>query len=59
MKGQCYVSNSNKNFILGPKQAEDDHLDPNERFWSQNMWGNFFEERVKKLYKPNQQNPLE
>ena len=59
MQGQCYASNLSQNFILSPKQAEGNHLDPNERFWNQNMWGKGFENRVKEWYKPSQKNPLE
>ena len=32
----------NKKFILGSKQAMSNHLNPNERFWCQNMWGKSF-----------------
>ena len=59
MQGESYASNPSENSILSPKQAKGNHLDPNERFWSQNMWGKSFEEKVKELYKPSQQNPLE
>jgi hypothetical protein len=37
MQGQCYASNPNQNFILVPKQAEGNHLNPNERFSWLNM----------------------
>ena len=32
----------NKKFILGSKQAKSTHLNRNERFWCQNMWGQSF-----------------
>ena len=32
----------NKKFILGSKQAKSIHLNPNERFWCQNMWAHSF-----------------
>ena len=35
--------NSNPKFHFGPKQAEGNHLNLNERFWSQNMWGKRFQ----------------
>ena len=38
MQGQCYATNPNPNFILGPKQTESNHLNPNERFSCQNKW---------------------
>ena len=58
MQGQCHASNPNKNFIFGLKQAEGNQFNPNERFWSQNMWGKSFVLRIKELYKPSQKNPL-
>ena len=38
MQGQCYASNSNQNYILGPKQAEGNHLNWNDRSSCQTMW---------------------